>query len=199
MNNHILFIHGAGEGAYKADALLTRSLQQELGSGYEVRYPVMPNEANAPYDLWKRKIEKEITIMLDPIVLVGHSVGASHLIKILTEIGIPKLITGIFLLDAPFWGGKGWRYEGYKELMLPKDVASKLPKDASLFLYHTHDDEIVPFSHLDLYAKLLPRAIVREIEKGGHQLNNDLSQVAKDIKLIKNENAIKRENNKMLQ
>jgi predicted alpha/beta hydrolase family esterase len=125
--------------------------------------------------------------MLEPIVLVGHSIGASHLTKILTEIGITKLIAGIFLLDAPFWGGKGWVYEGYKELVLPKNVASKLPKNASVFLYHTRDDEIVPFSHLDLYSKLLPQAIVREINKGGHQLNNDLSQVAKDIKLLKKE------------
>lgn len=35
-------------------------------------------------------------------------------------------------------------------------------------------------------AKLLPLATMREIDKGGHQLNNDLSQVAKDNKLLKN-------------
>jgi predicted alpha/beta hydrolase family esterase len=185
MNKHVLFIHGAGEGAYKEDALLTKNLQKELGSDYDVRYPAMPDEANAPYDLWKQKIEKEITVMRKPVVLVGHSVGASHLAKILTEIGMTTSIIGIFLLDAPFWGDEGWLYEGYKDLELPKDVASKFPKDASVFLYHTRDDEIVPFSHLALYAKLLPRAIIREIDKGGHQLNNDLSQVAKDIKLLK--------------
>lgn len=186
MNKQVLFIHGAGEGAYKADALLTNSLQKELGSDYEVRYPAMPDEANAPYDLWKRKIEKEINVMRKPVVLVSHSVGASHLAKILTEIGMSTSVSGIFLLDAPFWGGEGWLYEGYKKLVLPKDVASKFPKDASVYLYHTRDDEIVPFSHLSLYAKLLPRATIREIDKGGHQLNNDLSQVAKDIKLLKN-------------
>jgi len=27
----------------------------------------------------------------------------------------------------PFWGGKGWRYEGYEELALPKGVAARLP------------------------------------------------------------------------
>lgn len=187
MNKHVLFIHGAGEGAYKEDALLANSLKKELGSLYDVRYPAMPDEDNAPYDLWKQKIEEEIAVMRKPVVLVGHSVGASHLAKILTEIKVTTPITGIFLLDAPFWGGDGWLYEGYKELELPMDIASKFPKNASVFLYHTRDDEIVPFSHLALYAKLLPRAIIREVDRGGHQLNNDLSQVAKDIKLLKME------------
>ena len=181
LKKHVLFIHGAGEGAYSVDELLTRSLKKELGANYDVRYPAMPDEANAPYDLWKQKIEKEIDIIRAPIVLVGHSVGASHLAKIITEIDVTTPIAGIFLIDAPFWGGEGWLYEGYKKLELSKDVAIKFPKDASIFLYHTRDDEVVPFNHLALYANLLPQAIVREIDMGGHQLNNDLSLVAKDI------------------
>lgn len=186
MNKHVLFIHGAGEGAYKEDELLTHSLQKELGSDYDVCYPAMPDETNAPYDLWKRKIEKEITVIRKPLVLAGHSIGASHLAKILTEIEVTTPIAGIFLLSTPFWGDEGWQYEGYEELELPTDIVTKFPTDARVFLYHTCDDEIVPFGHLTLYTKLLPQATVREIDKGGHQLNNDLSLVAKDIKSLKN-------------
>lgn len=181
MNKHVIFIQGAGEGAYKEDALLRNSLQKELGSDYKVHYPVMPYEADAPYDLWKIKIQEEITKLRKPVILVGHSIGASHLAKILTEINITISIAGIYLLNTPFWGGKGWLYEGYKELVLPKDIASKFPKEASVFFYHTLDDEIVPFNHLALYSKLLPQANIRAIDKGGHQLSNDLAQVAKDI------------------
>jgi predicted alpha/beta hydrolase family esterase len=180
----ILFIQGAGEGAYQADKLLADSLQQELGVEYKVRYPEMPDEGNAPYEQWKRKIQAEILAMPEPIILVGHSIGASHLVKALTEMEIDKPVTGIFLLETPFWGGDGWRYEGYEKLELPKDTATRFPKDARVFLYHTRDDEIVSFDHLALYAKLLPQATVREIDKGGHQLNNDLSAVAKDIKYL---------------
>jgi predicted alpha/beta hydrolase family esterase len=184
MNIQVLFIHGAGEGAYQEDTLLAKSLQKELGSDYDVSYPAMPDEDNAPYDLWKSTIEKEIAVMRKPVV-VGHSVGASHMAKILTEIKMTTSIIGIFLLETPFWGGEGWLFEGYKELELPQYVASKFPKNASIFLYHTRDDKIVPFSHLALYSKLLPQAIIREIDEGGHQLNNDLSLVAIDIKLLK--------------
>lgn len=183
MGKHVLFVHGAGEGAYKEDDLLVRSLKKELGPDYDIHYPAMPDEDNAPYDLWKQKIEKEIAVH-KPVVLVGHSIGGSHLAKILTEIKETTSIIAFFLLDAPFWGSEGWKYQGYMELELTKETAAKFPKNISVFIYHTRDDEVVPFSHLALYATLFPQATNREIDKGGHQLNNDLSQVAKDIRLL---------------
>ncbi len=182
MTNHVLFIHGAGEGAYREDLLLVQSLKKELGSDFVVRYPEMPDEDNAPYDLWKKKVQDEIAAVGGPVILVGHSMGASYIAKILTEIKITMPIVGVFLIAPPFWGGEGWLYEGYKALALPPDVAARFPKNTEVFLYQAQTDEIVPFSHLALYAKYFPRATVREIEKGGHQLNNDLSLVANDIK-----------------
>jgi pimeloyl-ACP methyl ester carboxylesterase len=65
---------------------------------------------------------------------------------------------------------------------LESDFPSKLPTEAPIFFYHGTNDEIVPFSHLALYAKKLPHAIIRKIVGRGHQLNNDLSEVVQDIK-----------------
>lgn len=184
MTSQVLFIQGAGEGAYKEDMFLAQNLQKKLGSEFNVIYPKMADEANAPYDAWKRQIQQEITTMREPVILVGHSMGASELAKILTGIKVTAPIAGIFLLAAPFWGGAGWLYEGYEELELPKNTAATLPEEARIFLYHAYDDGIVPFSHLALYAKLLPQATVREIARGGHQFNNDLSLVAEDIQSL---------------
>jgi predicted alpha/beta hydrolase family esterase len=181
MKKQVLFIHGAGEGAYEADKRLAASLQQSLGPGYEVHYPAMPDEENAPYEQWKQQIEQALATMQGPIVLVGHSVGASVLIKCMSESEVTKPIAGMFLIANPFWGGNGWRYEGYEELALPEGFASRLPKGASLFLYHSRDDETVPFAHLALYAEQLPQATVRALDGRGHQLNDDLSEVAADI------------------
>jgi len=52
-----------------------------------------------------------------------------------------------------------------------------------IFLYHNRDDEIVPFRHLALHATRLPRAIVREGNRGGHQFGNDLVNVASDMRI----------------
>ena len=177
---HILFIHGAGEGAYTEDKLLADNLQQQLGDSYSVVCPKLPNEADAPYDQWKHIILDTIHGMPEPVILAGHSVGASILLKILSETTPDKHIAGIYLLATPFWGGDGWRYDGYEQLQLPSDIANILPK-APIYLYHCKNDEIVPFTHLGLYKKLLPDATIREVAGGNHQFNNDLTVVAQDI------------------
>jgi uncharacterized protein len=181
VTKHVLFIQGAGEGAYQEDEKLAASLRHSLGSEYEVHYPAMPNEEDAPYEQWKTQIENELAALHGPIFLVGHSVGASIVMKYMSELTVEKPVAGIFLMACPFWGGDGWRYEGWEELALPTNT---LPKDTPIVLYHCRDDEVVPFAHLALYADILPQAQVRELDKGGHQLNNDLSVVAKDIKSL---------------
>jgi pimeloyl-ACP methyl ester carboxylesterase len=69
-------------------------------------------------------------------------------------------------------------------LKLQENFIDKLPKDIPIFFYQCRDDEVVPFAHFSIYKQKLPWAVFREIAKGGHQLNNDLSIVAKDIKLL---------------
>lgn len=181
---HVLFIQGAGAGAYQEDKELADSLQNTLGPRCEVHYPVMPNEEDAPYDDWKQQIEDELTKVRGPVALVGHSVGASILARYLSETKARQPVTGIFFIANPFWGGDGWRYEGWEALALPQDLAATFPRGALLFLYHCRDDEVVPFEHLELYAHLLPDATVRAFDTGGHQLDDNISVVAQDIKSL---------------
>ncbi|RPI79944.1 MAG: alpha/beta hydrolase [Chloroflexi bacterium] len=49
MKKTVLFIHGAGDGAYEEDRLLVASLQITLGLVYDVRYPKMVNEESQEY------------------------------------------------------------------------------------------------------------------------------------------------------
>jgi predicted alpha/beta hydrolase family esterase len=181
MTKYVLFIQGAGRGAYDADKLLAGSLQRSLGSRFEVRYPVMPNENDPSYAEWRQQIEQELAGMPGPAVVGGHSVGASILMKWLSEREEQTALTGVFLAACPFWGGDGWRYEGYEKLALPPDFGARLPPELPIYLYHCRDDATVPFDHLALYARALPQATVRAFDAGGHQFNDDLSKVAQDI------------------
>ena len=180
MPKQVLFVQGAGEGAHEADAKLAESLRRELGSAYEVIYPEMRSEASPQFSQWKLQLETELAKSKEPIILVGHSAGASILMKCLNEINVERPVLGIFLLAAPFWGGEGWRYEGYEALELPKAGIAELSR--IIFLYHCRDDSSVPFEHQALYAELMPHATKRELDKGGHQFDDDLSLVAADIK-----------------
>ena len=62
------------------------------------------------------------------------------------------------------------------------DAATRLAGDWPLVFYQGRDDEVVPFAHLSMYAAKLPRATIREFAGLGHQFNNDLTEVAADIK-----------------
>jgi uncharacterized protein len=182
MKSEVLFIHGAGEGAYKEDKKLADNLQELLGSQFSVRAPKMENESEAPYNVWMKQIKEDLASMNENIFLVGHSVGASVLIKFLAEEKIEKSLTGIHLIASPFWGGDGgWTYDGYKTLELPPHASAKLPKNVPLFFYHSDDDETVPFEHLALFAKTFPNSQIRTIHGRGHQLKDDLSEIVNDI------------------
>jgi uncharacterized protein len=90
MTKHIFLIQGAGAGAYEVDKQLATSLSQSLGPHYEVHYPALPHEEDASYEELKHHIEKELAPMQGPIVLVGHWVGASILIKWMSEVWAEK-------------------------------------------------------------------------------------------------------------
>jgi len=42
-----------------------------------------------------------------------------------------------------------------------------------------------PVAHVDLYAKAIPQAVVRRLRGRDHQLNNDMSEVAADIRCLR--------------
>jgi len=175
----VLFVQGGGEGAHAIDASLAASLQKALGAEYDVRYPQMPDESNPDQQTWRVKIASELEKLEGRVILVGHSVGGSTLLKYLSEGNVEKPIAGLFLLAAPSWDREDWNFE---DLKLPTDLAAKLSWIPQIFLYHNRDDEIAPFKHLALHAARLPGAEVREGDKGGHQFGNDLANVASDIR-----------------
>jgi predicted alpha/beta hydrolase family esterase len=177
----VLFFQGAGEGAYEEDRELVKSLQDRLGTEYNVRYPKMPEEEDQGYEAWKAQISKELAALDNKVILVGHSVGSSMLLKYLSEENVENSIAGIFLIAAPYWGAGGWQVDGFN---LDEGRASNLLKGLPIFFYHSRDDEIVPFTHLALHAEKFPQAIVREFDGRGHQFDNELSEVAVDIKML---------------
>jgi uncharacterized protein len=179
MSKQVLFVHGGGEEAYAQDKKLAENLQDVLGAAYDVRCPKMPDEASPNYEAWKDTIARELAALDGEVVLVGHSLGALVLLRYLTEEAVEKPVAGLFLVAAPYVGTEGWQVE---EDALREDFASELPEGLPVFLYHSSDDEWVPFAHLALYAEKLPQATIHEFDGRGHQFNDDLSEVARDIK-----------------
>ena len=165
----MLFIQGAGANAHDQwDDKLVASLERELGCS--VRYPRMPNEADPHYAAWKPAL---FDLLADDIVVVGHSVGATMLLHALCESDIkPRAVA---LIAAPYIGTGGWPSDELR-------ARTHFELAAPVFLYHGTADQTVPLSHLTLYARAIPGATVRVLADHDHQLNNDLSAVARDLR-----------------
>ena len=174
----VLFIQGGGAGAYEEDHRLVEDLSSRLERG-NIIYPKMPDEDNPDYDSWKSAIAEELTGISGGVLLVAHSVGAFIVLKYLLENEPNQHITGLFFIATPFVGAGGW------ELDMALDAAAyKRPLPAPVFFYHGTADEIVPFEHLALYEAAIPQAVFRKIDGRGHQLDNNLAEVAGDINII---------------
>lgn len=181
MAKQVIFFHGGdAQEDFEADKKLVESLKGYLGESYMIQYPFLENDGSP--DLGRRRqINQAISDSEDGVFLVGHSFGASMLLACLSEFELKRKITGIFLVAPPFWQGDEDWVQPFK---LQPDFNDKLDREVPMFFYQCSDDEVVPLAHFNTYKKMVPWATFRELPVGGHQFDNDLSVVAKDILLL---------------
>lgn len=182
MPHQVLFIQGGGEGTHDEwDDKLVASLGRELGPDYEIRYPRMPDEGDPNYARWKAKLEQEIDGLDEGAMLVGHSIGGTILINSLAETPPARSLSGVFLVAVPFVGEGGWPSDDIESM---SDLGKRLPPQLPVHVYHGSDDETAPLEHAALFAQAIPQAVVRRLTGRDHQLNDDLSEVASDIRRL---------------
>jgi uncharacterized protein len=175
----VLVIHGAGEPRRTEGEVYWKPLlESSLGKGYVVRAPVMPKPDQPSYDAWARRIGELIGAASNP-VLVGHSLGASVLLKYRCEASPPPPCAGLFLVSTPFWGPQ------LPEFALPPDFGARLRDVGPLYFYHSKDDPEVPLDHLERYRRALPHAVVRVLDGRGHEFAQpDFPELADDIRRL---------------
>ncbi|WP_057938087.1 alpha/beta hydrolase [Algoriphagus resistens] len=173
----LLFIQGGGEGSYDWDKPLVNAIKEKLKPDDRLHYPKMPEEENPDYQLWKTAILNEISLLNEPMVFIGHSLGGSVLLKLLYEEKIHKHCKSLFLVSSPFWGEPDWHSDAY---MLDSNFADKLPT-VKKFIYHAEDDQFVPFSHHNRYREHLPDAMVRTFKEAGHEMLEAVDTMIADL------------------
>lgn len=110
---------------------------------------------------------------------MGHSFGASVLLKYLSETVRRPAFAGLFLIATPFWG------EAFPEFALAPDFGERLRDVVPLYLYHSRDDSEIPFENLERYRRVLPHARVRALEGRGHEFNQpQFPELAADIRRL---------------
>ena len=160
------------------------SLQEKLGAEFEVILPRMPNKINAKYLEWRIWFEKLVPLLNPEVILVGHSMGGIFLAKYLSENNFPKKILGTFLVSAPY-DAETFEYT-LVDFVLPADLKKFEEQGGKIYLYHSTDDDVVPFDNLEKYKKQLPSATARVFEDRGHFNQEDFPELVQDILNIAN-------------
>jgi predicted alpha/beta hydrolase family esterase len=141
----------------------------------------MPGTEDDPhYGPWRERLGSELAAIDGEPILFGHSLGASVALKYLAEED-PGEIAGLVLATTPYWGTEGWEHEWALPEGWPKE-GTRLPPT---FLFHSRDDEELPFEHLERYAALLPEATVGRLDGNGHLYDRgDLSEIVEAVRSL---------------
>lgn len=196
MKKQILVIHG-GNAFEKYDEYLSSLKNKEitlerlkskdwksnlgavLGEEYEVLTPQMPNSQNARYSEWKILFERIIPILEYEIIFVGHSLGAIFLAKYLSENNYPKKIKATFLVAPPY---NTKDIHPLVDFILLNHLEEFAKQGGEISIYHSKDDQVVPFSNCLDYQKDLPSAHIKIFEDRQHFNQESFPEIIDDIK-----------------
>ena len=166
----VIIIHGIYDDEIEADKpipVLANSawlpwLKQELITyGVSTEVPEMPSPIKPIYDEWK-KILQQFDVD-EKTILVGHSAGASFLIRWLSEssINISKL-----LLVAPWLDFANELETNFSAFSINPDLSNNIMNGITMF-YSTDDDHSI----LDSVAKIkneIKYVSIKEFSNRGH-------------------------------
>lgn len=200
MKKQILFIHGGTAFSKYSDFLeylrtcevrdpfaealkrWTKTFADDLGDEYEVFMPTMPNKQDAKYEEWKIWFERHFQFLHDGVILVGHSQGGYFLLKYLSENDMPVTVHVVYLLASPA-GPDDFEGEDGGDFAFDEEKVGEITKKAKkVYIFHSKDDPVVPLSHAERLAKLLPGAEPMTLKDKGHFLSETFPEFVAHIK-----------------
>lgn len=139
------------------------TLDQDLGEGYGVLLPQMPNKENARYTEWKIWFERMFAYLDSEVILIGSSLGGTFLTKYLAENTFPKKITQLHLA-APAHN------ETVKvtDFTIPENLENITKQVEKIYIYHSEDDAVVPVRDFEKFQLSLPTAKSIVLNGYGH-------------------------------
>lgn len=161
------------------------TLPETLGDDWEVIKPSMPNSGNAKYREWKIWFERHFPFLRDEVVLIGHSQGGVFLTKYLIENEVPFSISKLFLVgsvhDVP--GRLGDALEDGGDFGFDTTALARLHERArSIYVVHSEDDFVVPFTQGEKLAAALPEAEFMVFHDKNHFLIEEFPDLIFKIK-----------------
>lgn len=138
----------------------------------------MPNAQNARYAEWKMWFEKILPLMGDGVILIGHSLGGIFLAKYLSEQTVELRIKATFLVAAPY---NTAAEHPLVDFVIQHSLRGLEKQGGEIFLYHSADDAVVPFSNFERYQSELKGAHIRVCNDRKHFNQAEFPELVQDI------------------
>lgn len=158
-----------------------RSLPDRLGERYDVLAPQMPNKSNAQYAEWVLWFEKVIPFLEDGVILIGHSLGGTFLVKYLAEHTFPRRIGALLLVAAPF-GRSSKHVDDLGDFVMTRSLDGVRTQCPVIVLFHSTDDTVVPFLELAEYQREFPNAQTTTFTDRGHFSQPEFPELVRYIR-----------------
>ena len=176
----ILFAHSAGPqyGRGKGSYDLVMYLKSELSYEFEILFPLIEKPKSPTYEKFKNMFALAFAKITEPVILIGHSLGGSTLLKYLSEEKPDISALALFLISTPHWKSN------MKEFQLKENFQASIKNIPAIFLYHSKNDTEVRFENLEFYEKTFTTATVRKLPGKEHIFSKGLPELVSDIKSL---------------
>jgi len=154
-------------------------LQENLGDGYQVLLPAMPNKTNARYAEWKLWFDNVTQIITDDCILIGHSMGAVFLAQYLSYNKFPRRIKATILIATPYDDESeedlvDFKFDGITELF--KSQAGKV------VIINGNDDPVISAHDIQRYHDGIPDAEFITISAPDHFMRIEFPELTAIIR-----------------
>ncbi len=156
------------------------TLSKNIAQTHEYSFIQMPNAMNADYKAWSIWFSKVIPFLRDEVILIGHSLGGSFLLRYLTENKLPVTITQLHLvapavdeIECPGMGSFSTdldNWNGFKSVI------------TNIFIWHSTDDDVVPIHHSERLKAKIPDAFFATFTDRGHFIQESFPELEAVIK-----------------
>lgn len=138
-------------------------------SGHEVVAPAFPTPEGQNLDAWFRVLDAAVDRMDERTILIGHSLGAGFILRILERAWAP---VGATFLASSFVGTLGLpEFDSLNSSFVTPPFAWDTIREnaGSVFIYHGDNDPYVPIAKAEEVAQSLAAPLV--LVRGGGHLN----------------------------
>jgi len=159
-----------------------KTLWEKLGEEYEYLRTPSDGIDFADYKAWKIMFEKMLPYLKQDVIIVTTSLWSSFILKYMWENEFPVRIKKLFLIAPAIEDTPEEKLGSFSfDLDLCYNKISRWSEQ--IYIYHSRDDNCVPFEQSLKLNTYFPEAIFREMEGRGHFfLEEQIPELEEDIK-----------------